>query len=124
MLNLDTHILLFALQKTLTLAEERLLSRNEWSIPGIVLWEIAKLVQLNRIDIDSPEFTRFVSRLHVWPLSLEICNAIRRPLPALYIASRCSRGTSGSANRGSFVWRDPLPYDDRPAATLTTAFPR
>jgi len=56
------------------------LSRDQWSISAIVLWEIARLVQLNRIDldIDSPEFTRFVSRLHVWPLTLEICNAIQR----------------------------------------------
>ena len=41
MLNLDTHILIHALDGTLTPVERRLLSAEPWSISAIVLWEIA-----------------------------------------------------------------------------------
>jgi len=46
----------------------------------MVLWEIAKLVQLNRpgLDIDSPDFDRFLAQLHIWPLTLEVRRALRR----------------------------------------------
>src|SRR5215472_17248711 len=79
MLNLDTHILVHALQDNLTAAERRLLSRDSWSISTIVLWEQAKLSQLKRITLDlhSPDFTRILSRIHVWPLDLAIC---RQPI--------------------------------------------
>jgi PIN domain nuclease of toxin-antitoxin system len=80
MLNLDTHILIWAIQGGLTVREKRILSEDEWSISAIVLWEISKLAQLGRIDIDldTPEFSRLFSRLQVWPVSLEVCRAIRR----------------------------------------------
>ncbi len=60
MLNLDTHILLYALADDLTPRESSLLSRDSWSISAIVLWEIAKLSELGRIeiDLDSPELAR------------------------------------------------------------------
>jgi PIN domain nuclease of toxin-antitoxin system len=79
MLNLDTHIVLFALAGELTPAERRLLERDSWSISAIVLWEIAKLTELGRIelDLDSPELSRALARIHTWPLSLEICREIR-----------------------------------------------
>ena len=75
MLNLDTHILIEALQGTLAASERRLLSEHSWSISAIVLWELAKLTQLKRItiDLDSPDFARMLSRVHVWPLDLRIC---------------------------------------------------
>lgn len=79
MLNLDTHILVYALAGKLRPDERRLLSAQPWSIAGIVLWELAKLCQLGRItlDIDSPELARLVSRVHVWPLDLAICRTIK-----------------------------------------------
>jgi len=79
MLNLDTHIFLHALAGSLTRREEALLRREPWSISAIVLWEIAKLAQLGRIevDLDDREVTRALSRIQVWPLSLEVCRAIR-----------------------------------------------
>ena len=46
MLNLDTHILIFALAGELRPAEHSLLGNSRWSISSIVLWELAKLVQL------------------------------------------------------------------------------
>ena len=75
MLNLDTHILIHALRDSLTAAERRLLSRESWSISAIVLWEMAKLSQLKRIAIDlrSPDFTRILGRIQVWPLDLAVC---------------------------------------------------
>jgi len=75
MLNLDTHILLFALDGSLTPAERRLLASNPWGISAIVLWEMAKLAQLGRIavDLESPEFSRIFARVHVWPLDLAVC---------------------------------------------------
>jgi len=75
MLNLDTHILVFALAGTLTEKEERLLSANLWSISAIVLWELAKLVNRGRLDVDldRPKVKRTLRRVHTWPLTLEIC---------------------------------------------------
>src|SRR5579863_6747347 len=75
MLNLDTHILLFALDGSLTPAERRLLAGSPWGISAIVLWEVAKLAQLGRvaIDVESAEFSRIFARVHVWPLDLAIC---------------------------------------------------
>ncbi len=74
MLNLDTHILIDALQGSLSKREHRLLAEAPWSISAIVLWELAKLVQLNRIelDLDSVEFAHALSRVRIWPLDLAI----------------------------------------------------
>ncbi len=79
MLNLDTHVLIYALAGQLTARERRLLESDSWSISAISLWEIAKLVQLGRIevDLDGPELTRLLSRVHTWPITLDICRAIR-----------------------------------------------
>ncbi|MEO6194540.1 MAG: PIN domain-containing protein [Thermoanaerobaculia bacterium] len=78
MLNLDTHILIHALQGSLTGKEHRILSSDTWSISGIVLWEISKLVQLGRVEMDlaDPEVVRALSKVHTWPLTLEICRGI------------------------------------------------
>jgi PIN domain nuclease of toxin-antitoxin system len=68
MLNLDTHILVHALAGGLTPRERSLLSHSRWSISAIVLWEL---------DLDSPEFARALSKIHVWPLDLTVCRRIR-----------------------------------------------
>jgi PIN domain nuclease of toxin-antitoxin system len=75
---LDTHILLYALSDDLTPRESTLLSNDTWSISGIVLWEIAKLSELGRIelDLDDSELARTLSRIQTWPLTLDICRAI------------------------------------------------
>ena len=74
MLNLDTHVLLFALAGQLRPDEHRLLASNRWSISAIVLWEIAKLAQLARIDLDleDGEVIRALARVQVWPITREI----------------------------------------------------
>jgi PIN domain nuclease of toxin-antitoxin system len=80
MLNLDTHILIDALRGELTRGEEALLSSDRWGISAIVLWEIAKLRQLGRVELDleGPEFSRALSRLQVWPLDVRVCQASTR----------------------------------------------
>jgi len=80
MLNLDTHVLLHALTDTLTERETNLLSKQSWSISPIVIWEISKLAQLGRIelDLDDPELSVVLSNIHAWPLSLDVCRAIRK----------------------------------------------
>jgi PIN domain nuclease of toxin-antitoxin system len=79
MLNLDTHILVFALTGQLRAGEAALLSRERWGVSGIVLWELAKLHQLGRIEIDleEPEFLRALSEVHVWPLDIRVCQTLR-----------------------------------------------
>jgi PIN domain nuclease of toxin-antitoxin system len=79
MLNLDTHILIYALSDKLSDKEKMSLSREQWSISSIVIWEIAKLSQLNRIeiDLDSPEFALVLSNMHIWPISLDVCRVIK-----------------------------------------------
>jgi PIN domain nuclease of toxin-antitoxin system len=76
-LNLDTHVLLYALAGELSAREAALLAREPWSIASIVLWEIAKLSELGRIDIDldDAELVRALARIEVWPLTLDVCRA-------------------------------------------------
>ena len=75
MLNLDTHILIHALEGNLTSAERRLLASEPWGVSAIVLWEIAKLNQLGRIDLEFSDFSRIFAKVHVWPLDLAVCRA-------------------------------------------------
>jgi PIN domain nuclease of toxin-antitoxin system len=79
-LNLDTHVLLFALAGELKAAERRLLEHDQWSISAIVLWEIAKLAQLGRIEIDleDPAVARAISGVHVWPITIAVALASTR----------------------------------------------
>jgi PIN domain nuclease of toxin-antitoxin system len=80
MLNLDTHILIHALTGNLRARERELLTSNQWGIASIVLWELAKLVQLGRLemDLDSPEVKDALSGVHVWSLDLEVATASTR----------------------------------------------
>src|SRR5258708_6204082 len=74
MLNLDTHIVVLFLAGELSPQEYRCIVDNELIISDIVLWELAKLVQLGRISLDlsSREFRSFLSAVSVVPISLEI----------------------------------------------------
>lgn len=80
MLNLDTHVLIHALAGTPTPKERRLLAREHWGVSGIVLWEIVKLHQLGRIDLDPGEadFSRVLGGIHVWPITLEVARQSAR----------------------------------------------
>lgn len=80
MLNLDTHILIHALTGELRPREASLLRSRRWGISGIVFWEIAKLAQLGKVDLDlaDPEIERALSGLHTWPITLEVSRALER----------------------------------------------
>ena len=77
MLNLDTHIVVYAVTGELYSAERKLLEREAWSISAIVFWELAKLVQLSRIELnlDDPAVVRVLSSLYVWPVDLAVARA-------------------------------------------------
>jgi len=74
LVNLDSHILIFALAGDVTAKERRVLAGNTWSISAIVLWELAKLIQLGRIamNLEDGEVVRTLSALHVWPIDLAV----------------------------------------------------
>jgi PIN domain nuclease of toxin-antitoxin system len=79
MLNLDTHVLIFALADQLETRERTLLSKNLWSISAVVLWELEKLFQLGRVNLDihDSEVSRVINKLHIWPIDLQVCKALR-----------------------------------------------
>jgi len=78
MLNLDTHILVFALSGTLTSGEQKLLASQKWSVSDIVFWELSMLIRRGRIvlDLGDPIVKAALGQLHVWPITLEIANTI------------------------------------------------
>jgi PIN domain nuclease of toxin-antitoxin system len=81
MLNLDTHILLYALHGRLEAGEQRLLiDDGNWGISAIVLWEIEKLYQKGRIihGLDYAPLAAALQRLCIWPLTPEVCFNLRR----------------------------------------------
>jgi PIN domain nuclease of toxin-antitoxin system len=55
-------------------------SLSFWSISAIVLWEIAKLAELGRIevDLDDRQVVRTLARVHVWPVTREIARMSTR----------------------------------------------
>ena len=80
MINLDTHVLVHALQDEARPREQALLRDNSWSISAIVLWELAKLIQLGRISLDltEPAVETVLSGIQVWPLDLDVARASTR----------------------------------------------
>ncbi len=74
MINLDTHILVFALAGELRTQERKLLRDHAWGISGIVMWELAKLVQLGRLrlDLDDRGVRRTLALVYTWPIDLEV----------------------------------------------------
>ena len=74
MINLDTHMLVFALVGRLRPRERELMETESWGISDIVFWEIAKLVELGRLRLDFADRTvrRTLASLHVWPIDMEI----------------------------------------------------
>ena len=56
-------------------AERRLLASEPWGVSAIELWEIAKIRQSGRIDLDitNAEFSRIFAKVHIWPLDIAVC---------------------------------------------------
>ena len=80
MLNVDTHILIYAVTGELRPRERLLLKAARWSVSAIVLWEVAKLAQIGRIDLDldDPEVARVLAQVHVWPITRDIARTSTR----------------------------------------------
>ena len=80
MLNLDTHIVVRLLQDELQPAEKAALSGEGVGISAMVLWELAKLRQLGRIQIglDDPRVQAFLDECRVWPLDAAVAHASTR----------------------------------------------
>ncbi len=74
MLNLDTHVVVFFLDGTLTQKEKAACAGEDLCISDIVLWELAKLIQLNRLQMDltGKEFQTFLKNVTVFPISREV----------------------------------------------------
>ncbi|MFN0063019.1 MAG: type II toxin-antitoxin system VapC family toxin [Myxococcaceae bacterium] len=67
-------MLVRGLEDDVTPRERKLLLDEAWGIAAIVLWELAKLVQLGRLkmDLSAPEVVRALASVHVWPLDLDV----------------------------------------------------
>ena len=80
MLNLDTHMVVALLRGDLTPVEDRLLARQKLAMSDIVLWELSKLVQTGRLEMEmeSDEFHRFLRSVTVFPITLEIARTSTR----------------------------------------------
>ncbi len=78
MLNLDTHIFLRALVGTLTRREADLVESEDCGISAIVLWEIAKLHQLGRINtgLEHPLLAEQITQMRVWPIDQRVVYAV------------------------------------------------
>lgn len=74
MLNLDTHTLVSLLSGDLTQQEHTLVVHQKLAISDIVLWELAKLVELGRLilDMESSPFRACLRNLAVVPIRVEI----------------------------------------------------
>ena len=74
MLNLDTNILLATFDNQLSDREEHLIRAGGLVISDIVLWELAKLVQLGRISLDfnGSIFRRAMRQITVYPITMQI----------------------------------------------------
>lgn len=75
MLNLDTHMLIYALRGDVTRQERRLLAGQEWSVSAIVWWELTRLIALGRItvNLEDVDVALALQHIHVWPVTLDIC---------------------------------------------------
>ena len=51
-----------------------MLRQHEWAISPIILWELARLVSLERLtlDLDSVEFSRLIGQIQILPITLAI----------------------------------------------------
>ena len=76
MLSLDTHIVVALLNGELTERERELVTGDTLAVSDIVLWELAKLVELGRLELDLEdiEFRLFLRSVAVLPITIEIAS--------------------------------------------------
>ena len=80
MINLDTHILVFALAGQLRPKERALLNSEPWGVCDIVFWELAKLVQLGRLQLNLRDRSvrQALGSLQRWSIDLEVAETSTR----------------------------------------------
>jgi PIN domain nuclease of toxin-antitoxin system len=80
MLNLDTHIVVSLLNGDLNERERKLIINDALAISDVVLWELAKLVQLRRLEFDFEDatFSSFLRSAIVFPITTEIARQSTR----------------------------------------------
>jgi PIN domain nuclease of toxin-antitoxin system len=80
MLNLDTHILVRALDARLTPQEHGLLSAHPWGISTMVLWELEALIRRGRLQmsLEDPDFLDVLRHCTVWSVDVEVARATAR----------------------------------------------
>ncbi len=74
MLNLDTHIVVALLGGDLKKPEHQVIVRETLAISDIVLWELAKLVQIKplEMDFDDAGFQALLRTITIFPITREI----------------------------------------------------
>jgi PIN domain nuclease of toxin-antitoxin system len=68
-----------ALEDRLRRDERAILDRQAWTIAAIVLWEVAHLARDGRIAIQpsDPRLRTLLETMTVWPIDLQVVNALR-----------------------------------------------
>ena len=74
MLTLDTHIVVALLNGELTEREGELVAGDSLGVSDVVLWELSKLVDLGRLELDfeDVEFRTFLRSVTILPITIEI----------------------------------------------------
>ena len=80
MLNLDTNIVIRMLAGSFQAGERELLDSDTWSISSIVLWEIERLYRARaiRYGLDHEPVVQMLSGTRIWPISPQVCLAMRQ----------------------------------------------
>jgi PIN domain nuclease of toxin-antitoxin system len=80
MLNLDTHMLVHLFTGEVSELEYRVAVSHPLAISDVVFWELAKLMQRGRLEMDvaSPEFHAWLQSLTVFPITWEIARQSTR----------------------------------------------
>ncbi len=77
MVNLDTHIVVFAFNGELTADERALMQDEDWAICPMVLRELAYLVEKRglRLPMYSRKFQNFLRDLSILPIDMNVARA-------------------------------------------------
>ena len=67
-------MLVFALSGKLRQVERNILENSRWSVSSIVWWELAKLIDIGRINpkFEETYLKRKLKNIQVWPIDIEV----------------------------------------------------
>ena len=80
MINLDTYVFVRILGNSLRPDELTIVEEEPWSISAIVLWEIERLhrSQILAYGLDDGAVMQLLAGTRVWPISPDVCLAMRQ----------------------------------------------